>query len=382
MHIGRKLLILAIVLLFSYIIYSLLQKRREIQSNIQNYYKEKEKQKHLEGFGEKDDPNYDAIMKDIKNISTKITYQIDNDNKPIVYKNYNTTSIVDNNTTLKNVFMKASYNSAFTGNYLSSEMVKFCLSQGCRFLDFEVDMSNNKPYVFCKNSDGTNKTKSGKPEAISLLEVLKCTLDAAFNENSGSTYHITNIHDPVFIHIRCNNANYKRVYDDVLTKLINDTYYNKYLNYSNIGFQVVDPATDYLNTYKDKAIIIVCGDDDNKKVDNVNSGCNYKYTKNSSKTYTNITPKTPDPTAQSKLEIVVSDETALDEIKPNPDVFTSIKDYGYQVTCISYSNYLKEAYLTQNERKYENMFIDFNYSYILLSELKTYITSNPLYIKV
>jgi hypothetical protein len=378
MHIGRKLLILAIVLLFSYIIYSLLQKRREIKSSLQNYYKEKEKQKHLEGFGEKDDPNYDAIMKDIKNISTKITYQIDNNNKPIVYKNYNTTTI--DNKTLKDVFMKASYNSAFTGNYLSSEMVKFCLSQGCRFLDFEVDISNSKPYVFCKNnSDKTDKTKSGKPEAISLLEVLKCTLNAAFNENSGSSYPITNINDPVFIHIRCNNTNYDSVYNDVLKKLINDTYYNKYLNYSGANFINVYPNSDNLSSYKDKAIIIFCSTDDSSISNSTYS--NYKYNKSNAKTYTNITPTTP-ANSNKDFQIVVSDETALDEIKPNPDVFTSINDYGYQVTCISYSNYLKEAYLTQNERKYENMFIDFNYSYMLMSELKTYITSNPLYIKV
>ena len=84
MHIARKLLILAIIVLFSYIIYSLLQKRKAILSSVEDYYKKKEKEKHLEGFG--DDPNYDAIMKDIKNISTKIIYQTDNDNKPVVYK--------------------------------------------------------------------------------------------------------------------------------------------------------------------------------------------------------------------------------------------------------------------------------------------------------
>jgi hypothetical protein len=376
MHIGRKLLILAIVLLFSYIIYALLQKRREIQSSLQNYYKEKEKekQKNLEGFGEKDDPNYDAIMKDIKNISTKITYQIENDNKPIVYKNYNTT--ITSSTKLKDVFMKASYNSAFTGNYLSSEMVKFCLSQGCRFLDFEVDLSDGISYVFCKNNidtpNPTNKTKSGTPRAILLSEVLKCTLDAAFNENSGSTYPITNIHDPLFIHIRCNNATYDSVYSNVLTKLINDNYYNKYLKYSGANFTNVDPTIDNLSTYKDKAIIIFCSPDSASS--NINYS-NYKYNKSNAKTYSDV--------ANSKqntdFKIVVSDETALDEIKSNPDVFTSINDYGYQVTCISYSNYLKEAYLTQNERKYENMFIDFNYSYILMSDLNTYITSNPLY---
>jgi hypothetical protein len=378
MHIGRKLLILAIVLLFSYIIYALLQKRREIQSSLQNYYKEKEKekQKNLEGFGEKDDPNYDAIMKDIKNISTKITYQIENDNKPIVYKNYNTTSI-NNNKTLKDVFMKASYNSAFTGNYLSSEMVKFCLSQGCRFLDFEVDLSGEIPYVFCKNNidtpNPTNKTKSGTPRAILLLEVLKCTLDAAFNENSGSTYPITNINDPLFIHIRCNNATYDKVYSNVLTKLINDTYYNTYLHFdtSNKTFNSINPTIEKLSDYKRKAIIIIyCYDTANK------ANCNYIYNKSDAKTYSDVANSNQQ---NIGFQIVVSPETALDEIKPNPDVFTSVKDRNYQVTCISYSNYLKEAYLTQNERKYENMFTDFNYSYILMSELKTYINNNPLY---
>jgi hypothetical protein len=182
-----------------------------------------------------------------------------------------------------------------------------------------------------------------------------------------------------------------------LKKLINDNYYRKYLHVdisndfiaydngyaeSNGGASSTTFYKTPLHTFKEKAIIIIYGGDVNNAFTNVKSGCNYKYDKNNAKTYTQIIPKTPDPNAQSNLEIVVSDETALDEIKPNPDVFTSINDYGYQVTCISYSNYLKEAYLTQNERKYENMFIDFNYSYMLMSELKTYITSNPLYIKV
>ena len=369
MHIARKLLILAIVLLFSYIIYSLLQKRKAIISSIQQHYKEKEIR--IEGFGEKDDPNYNAIMKDIKNISSKITYQIDNDNKPIIYKNYNTNTIQDGKTKIKDVFIKASYNSAFTGNYLTSEMVKFALSQGCRFLDYEVDISNGIPSVVCKNNDGTNKTKSGTPDAISLLEVLKCTIDVGFNENSGSTYPVTNINDPIFIHIRCNNTDYDKVYSDTLSKLAIDNYYKKYLVIDTNNKFLPVSSDDYLSTYKNKAIIIVCGDD----ADSQNK-CNYKYNKFDAKKYSDIKPPGM---LLKNFTIVLSNDTALDEIKPNPDVFTSVKDWGYQVTCITYSNYLKEAYLTQNERKYENMFIEFNYSYILMSELITYIGSNPLY---
>jgi hypothetical protein len=374
MHIARKLLILAIIVLFSYIIYSLLQKRKAILSSVEDYYKKKEKEKHLEGFGEKDDPNYDAIMKDIKNISTKIIYQTDNDNKPVVYKNYNTSSI-DNNKTLKDVFIKASYDSAFTGNYLSNEMIKFCLSQGCRFVDFEVDISNSIPSIVCKNNDKTNKTKSGTYDAISLLEGLKCTLDAAFNENSGSNYPIRNVNDPLFIHIRCSDDNYNNVYKNVLRKLADDNYYKNYLHLDSNNptkFISVDPTRDYLSSYKKKAIIIVCGDDAQS-----NNTCNYKYDKSKAKKYSDIVRKTqPD---FNIFQIVLSDSTELDTIKPNPDVFTSVKDRGYQVTCISYSNYLKEAYLTQNERKYENMFIDFNYSYMLMSDLSNYISNNPLY---
>lgn len=379
MYIGRKLLILAVVLLFSYIIYSLLQKRRTIISAIQEYQEKKEKEKYVEGFGEKDDPNYDAIMKDIKNISSKITYQIDNDNKPVVYKNYNRDNITST-TKIKDVFTKASYNSAFTGNYLSNEMVKFCLSQGCRFLDFEVDVSNNIPMVVCKNRDNTNKTKSGTPDGISFTDVLKTTLDTAFTQTSGVNYPITNADDPLFIHIRCSKSDYDIVYNHTLTKLANDVHYKQYLMWNGVRQQFVNinPANALLSECNKKAFIILCTTD-NKSSSSNTKYSNYSYDIRDSKIYSSINPKTS--FSKNEFEIVLSDPTELDEIKPNPDVFVSVKNHGYTVTCISYYNYFKEAYLTQNERKYENMFIDFNYSFILMKDLQNYISTNPLYVK-
>jgi len=39
---------------------------------------------------------------------------------------------------LNQYIIKGSSNSAYSGNYISDEMVKYVLSRGCRFLDFEV----------------------------------------------------------------------------------------------------------------------------------------------------------------------------------------------------------------------------------------------------
>jgi hypothetical protein len=379
MNIGRKILILVIIVLFSYIIYSLMQHRRSIISSIQEY---KNKKIQIEGFGENDDPNKDAIAADIKSISNKILVQTDNDNKPIIYKNYDSSN---DTMKIKDMFMKASYNSAFTGRYLSSEMVKFSLSQGCRFLDFEVDHSNSIIVVTCKNKDGTNKTVSGATNPA-FLEVLKCTIDAAFNPNSGTKYPITNRTDPLFINIRCSQSTYDmKVYPLVLQKLMSDDYYKSYLDISNNSY-----FTDYnsntsvqlpnkeINTLKNKAVILFCSTDD-KSGTSQSTHSNYKYNISDAKTYANISPISS--ATNNTFTMVLSDPTYLDQIIQNPDVFTSVKNWGYNTTCISYYNYLKNAYLTQNERKYENIFTNFNYSFIKMDSLKSYITTNPLYIK-
>ena len=39
---------------------------------------------------------------------------------------------------LKEYCIKASYNTACSGNYVSKDMIRHVLSRGCRFLDFEV----------------------------------------------------------------------------------------------------------------------------------------------------------------------------------------------------------------------------------------------------
>jgi hypothetical protein len=124
---------------------------------------------------------------------------------------------------------------------------------------------------------------------------------------------------------------------------------------------------------KNRAIILFCSTD----ITSTNS--NYSYITSDANTYSSIVSNKNPP--GNSLTMVLSDATYLDQISANPDVFTSIKDLGYNTTCISYYNYYKNAYLTQNERKYENMFINFNYSFIPMDSLKSYISTHPLYVK-
>jgi hypothetical protein len=338
----------------------------------------------IEGFNtEDDDPNKDAIEADIKSISNKILVQIDNENKPIIYKNYDPNH---NDEKIKDMFIKASYNSAFTGRYLSSKMVKFCLSQGCRFLDFEVDVSDSIVVVTCKNTNGINKTVTGAKNPA-FLDILQCTLDAAFRLNSGSKYPITNVNDPLFINIRCSQSKYDTNVYPLLKKLMSDDNYKSYLHFTddttnftnyNIGAKPYSLSDTPISTLKNKAIILFCSTDNNSN-SSTYTNSNYRYDIQNAKTYSSIISNKS--SQQNSLTMVLSDATYLDQFSANPDVFTSIKDLGYNTTCISYYNYYKNAYLTQNERKYENMFIDFNYSFIPMNSLKSYISTHPLYVK-
>ena len=379
MNIGRKILILIIVVLFSYIIYSLMQYRRTIISSINEY---KSKKMQIEGFNtEDDDPNKDAIEADIKSISNKILVQIDNENKPIIYKNYDS---LNDPKPIKDMFIKASYNSAFTGRYLSSKMVKFCLSQGCRFLDFEVDVSDSIVVVTCTNTNGINKTVTGSKNPA-FLDILQCTLDAAFRLNSGSKYPITNVNDPLFINIRCSQSKYDTNVYPLLQKLMSDDNYKSYLDFTSntTNFINYDNTPPTMQSLKNKAIIMFCSTDNVVSTIEKSSNIGYYLTDTTGRhpqTYSDIIPKKTVNNSNSFV-FVFSDPTYLDQISSNPDVFTSIKDWGYNTTCISYYNYYKNAYLTQNERKYENMFIDFNYSFIPMNSLKSYISTHPLYVK-
>ena len=61
---------------------------------------------------------------------------------------------------LREYCIKASYNTACTGSYVSLDMIKFVLSRGCRFLDFEVYYLNTVPLT---QNNGFSNAKMFQP---------------------------------------------------------------------------------------------------------------------------------------------------------------------------------------------------------------------------
>lgn len=108
--------------------------------------------------------------------------------------------------TLKEYVIKGSYNTAITGNYVNLDMIKYVLSRGCRFVDFEVLFFDDKAVV--STTSDPNYTVIDTENVIPLSSVLSATVSQAFSRPS------PNFKDPLFIHLRIKSKDatiYKRV---------------------------------------------------------------------------------------------------------------------------------------------------------------------------
>jgi hypothetical protein len=124
--------------------------------------------------------------------------------------------------------VKASYNSACSGTYIGVDVLKYVLSRGCRYLDLEVYLVDNVPYVgFSTNpSDTTQNITSAT--TITLNDAL--TTINVFGFSSPAP----NATDPLFINLRPQSCGtdpntsgmYKYIAGDItntlMPKLIND----------------------------------------------------------------------------------------------------------------------------------------------------------------
>ena len=172
----KKLIVLLVLLAFFYLIYNLVRQRQKILA--------------IETFQE--GALFSVPTKDNELSSLKA-----DPSSPAGI------SSADTNLPLIQYCIKASYNSAFTGNYINKDMVKYLLSRGVRFFDFEVypndeakGSTNLIPIVSCKDvPPQTTET---------LANILK-----VFGEN-GFQGVSPNSKDPIFIHLRIypNNNDY------------------------------------------------------------------------------------------------------------------------------------------------------------------------------
>ena len=168
----KKIIIFIIIFITIYILIRLLQKRNDIKSQMG-------KEGFL-GFSSKSS-ELKTVNKN-KNIVGISSYPLEKENLP-----------------LREYCIKASYNTAQTGNYVNIDMINFVLSRGVRFLDFEILSVNNIPHVAYttdseyKNIDSRNKIK--------FIDVIRIIANNAFMAPS------PNANDPLFINLRIKTSN-------------------------------------------------------------------------------------------------------------------------------------------------------------------------------
>lgn len=91
--------------------------------------------------------------------------------------------------------IKSSYNSAYTGSFISLDAIKYVLSRGCRLLDFEIFLIDGKACV-ASTTDPANKIYTSK-NYILLDDVLNCVATSGFNPSN-----CPNSTDPLFVQLR------------------------------------------------------------------------------------------------------------------------------------------------------------------------------------
>jgi hypothetical protein len=125
------------------------------------------------------------------------------------------------NLPLREYCIKASYNSACTGTYVTLDMIKYVMSRGCRFLDFAVyyletstptlksdpTLQNSRQPCVAFSTDPTGVSMTSK-NCLLLTDVFQRVRDFAFQGPSPNTA------DPLFIQLRIYSGD-KDAYQDV-----------------------------------------------------------------------------------------------------------------------------------------------------------------------
>ena len=281
--------------------------------------------------------------------------------------------------------IKSSYNSALTGNYINTDMIKYVLSRGCRFLDFEVYSLESSPVV-AYSTDTTFSSLNTK-NSIQLSEVLSTIGTYGFIAPS------PNPMDPIFIHLRIKSTS-NSIYSQIAQNIDSTI---KSLLYSNSNGNIIKVnGNTILKNLMGKIVIIVdrslaqnyasiispiCPNSKTKPSSCYNlvnyvhmeSGGDtirkYSYSNMTSQMYS--TPNIMDDginTDVKKIKMVTPDLiTNIFGMISNPPYYNIPINYGVQI--MAYPFYIVDA----NLGGYESIFSNFGAAIVPLSDMIKYI---------
>jgi len=125
---------------------------------------------------------------------------------------------------LREVCIKSSYSSAWSGTYISTDMIKLILSRGYRYLDIPIYYGNDSiPYVFY--SSDTNIIDPNN--TIPLDNVFKTIASSAFSNVS------PNPGDPLFIELRITHDADGLIYDPIANLITSNFLQKMYVDTNN-----------------------------------------------------------------------------------------------------------------------------------------------------
>ena len=356
MSIFRYLLLIIIIVIFSYILFDLIKARRLIFQKIEKSHMDKENDYYKEGMSNKD-ADYAAVISNLDSIA-------------ILATEFPSGVISVQNTLydlpLKQFCIKGSYNSAYSGKYVSDEMVKYVLSRGCRFLDFELyylPISNNPTkdgYDICvgySNDPTAYNPNIHNTHNVPFYNVLKNTIACAFSSQAGSSYVTTNTNDPLFIQLRLKTDKKNRPY---LYKLLKDRMDAVYQNgYSQFFYKGVVDTNEPIREFMRKVIFVFEDDENNDIFDDSYMNMIVNTKQLILRDYSTINLSKYPGNRPNTLTSNTTDVDSFTEIVPvnnvtkqgNPSIYASIKNYGNQITMNQY--YSKDDNLLNSETMFK-----------------------------
>ena len=385
-----KLLILFIVILFTYLLFRLVSKRKQLLSPPLEGMNAS-KSKSNDGPESDDGPE----SKSKESFTDPETSELDSFKKVTEGPGVRSVDILDAYLPLREYAIKASYNSAVTGKYVSLDAIKHVISRGARFLDFEVYMIDNNLYV-AQSNDASYKTIDSDNKIL-LDDVLSTTVI------SGFTAPCPNPEDPLFIQLRIKSAN-TEIYKKVAMSIDNNLKHKLYRDASGKIAQV-DPNVTMLSDIMGKVIMVIdkivapeydiapscpppveksklCANPENKKspLCNIEETPCYNLTKYANMisgseslftySFESLLKQTTSPVNindDKKTTDVTKMKIALPDIDNsnvgNPDAEPLIRDHGVQIIC--YRFYKKDANFT----KYEKLFKDAELGIVPLAKI-------------
>lgn len=398
----KILLIILILITFSYLFY-LFYKRKQVlqlidQQNKSNF-QEGMTDKEISDMRERDTSNALTIIN--KKI-IKIPTSIQDVEKSKSYTNLH----------LHNLCIKGTYNSGYSGSgstsngYISLEMVKYMLYRGCRYLDFQIfymkdDKENQDIYVGYSNNLDDSKPLQVNLVNIKFNEILETVIKYGLQNSSDAKkldlkYLVPNINDPIFIQLRIhpkssdkqlimskieetvNNISGKSYNGDFFSKVeINKETYlkdimKKIIFVFEYDFEIYNQDKTFYNNFMNKYSIIY-----------LNNGYFRKkmysdVDRNSNRIIPSKIINMPDAEGNiqhmiyaDEVKVVCADNKGV-ELR-NLDIFSSIVDYNNNINLIQY--YVNDTSSLQLIQNNENMFDSFGFSFIPMYNAMLYIDS-------